>query len=276
MDSGAARRSLTAVKLDYIFTLNFADGAMADKIPRSDEDDAAELSPGFTTLFGRTATLPLERIQTKEQQVAEFLRENILGGAFARGQKLKQAEIARQLDISITPVREALKLLEAEGYVQVLPHRGAVVAPFQMERIDELFQLRLAMEPKLTLAAAKVLSADDMKQLTEIDDLLTRAAGRRELEGTRRAYNFRFHFRLYACADMPQTLHFVRVLWAKYPFDMLGALPNRGRQVADEHEKIMDALRAGDARAAMRAMQAHLETGHRLLKSNYALGAKLT
>jgi DNA-binding GntR family transcriptional regulator len=219
----------------------------------------------------RATASPLERLQTKEQQVAEYLREGILAGEFARGQKLKQAEIAKRLDISITPVREAMKLLEAEGYINVSAHRGAVVAPFQIERVDELFQLRLAMESKLTLAATKLLTARDLDELTAIDATLHRAAGSAKLESTRRGYNYRFHFRLYECADLPQTLHFVRVVWAKYPFDMLGALPNRAEQVASEHDEIMQGLRARDARATMRAMQRHLESGHRLFKANYGL-----
>jgi DNA-binding GntR family transcriptional regulator len=214
---------------------------------------------------------PLERLQTKEQQVAEFLRESILAGVFMRGQKLKQAEIAKRLDISITPVREALKLLEAEGYILVSAHRGAVVAPFQIERVDELYQLRIAMEAKLTLAAAKLLTKGDLDELTAIDGILHEAAARKELESTRRGYNFRFHFRLYERAGLPQTLHFVRIVWAKYPFDMLGALPNRPEQVAREHDKIMQALQARDGRGAMRAMQAHIESGHRLFKANYGL-----
>jgi DNA-binding GntR family transcriptional regulator len=59
------------------------------------------------------------------------------------------------------------------------------------------------------------------------------------------------------------------VVWAKYPFDMLGALPDRGKQVIGEHEAIMEGLRRRDARATMQAMQRHLEFGHRLFKSNY-------
>jgi DNA-binding GntR family transcriptional regulator len=232
-----------------------------------------ELALGSLLEKNRATASPLERLQTKEQQVAEFLRESILGGVFARGQKLKQAEIAKRLDISITPVREALKLLEAEGYIHVLAHRGAVVAPFQIERVDELFQLRLMMEPKLTLTATKLLKDKDLEELSAIDILMNQATHRRDLESTRRAYNFRFHFRLYECADLPQMLHFVRVVWAKYPFDMLGALPNRAEQVAGEHEKIMQALRARDGRAAMRAMQAHIESGQRLFKANYGLNS---
>ena len=229
-------------------------------------------SLGLLRERGATQSSPLERLQTKEQQVAEYLREGILAGEFARGQKLKQAEIAKRLDISITPVREAMKLLEAEGYIHVSAHRGAAVAPFQIERVDELFQLRLAMELKLTLAATKLLTNRDIDDLTAIDAALHEAANHKNLESQQRGLNYRFHFRLYGCADLPQTLHFVRVVWAKYPFDMLGALPNWAEQVASEHDAIMQGLRIRDPRATMRAMQRHLELGHRLFKANYALG----
>ena len=130
----------------------------------------AASGPSVELLREREAVRPplLERLQTKEQQVAEFLREGILAGEFARGQKLKQAAIAKRLDISITPVREAMKLLEAEGYIHVSAHRGAVVAPFQIERVDELFQLRLSMEGRLTLAATTQAATPN----EDIDELI--------------------------------------------------------------------------------------------------------
>ena len=80
--------------------------------------------------------------ETVEHQIAEILREKIIVGVIARGQKLKQAEIARLLGVSITPVREALRLLEAQGYVAVRAHRGAIVAPLVVEGAEELYELR--------------------------------------------------------------------------------------------------------------------------------------
>lgn len=62
--------------------------------------------------------------QTKEERVADYLREGIISGRFPRGSKLKQAEIAGMIGTSITPVREAIKLLEAEGFVLGSSHRG--------------------------------------------------------------------------------------------------------------------------------------------------------
>jgi len=198
------------------------------------------------------------------------LRERIIAGSFARGQRLKQAEIAKQLDISITPVREALRLLEAEGYVRVSSHRGAIVAPLQLDQVDELYGLRLILEGKLTAAAAQRITLADAAALTAIQeeiDLATRRGDRESIRGG----NFRFHFRLYGLAGLPHTLSFVRVLWARYPFDLLGAIHGRPKLVIDEHIAILEALRDRDARRAMRAMQAHVTSGHRQFKATYAL-----
>lgn len=212
----------------------------------------------------------LSPIQTKEQQVAEILREKIFSGVFMRGQKLKQAEIAKMLETSITPVRAALKLLEAQGYVRVAAHRGAVVAPFQISEVNELYNLRLDLEPKLTLAAAKNANAADIRMLSSLNDDLRRAA-QRECRELVRSSNFRFHFRLYELANMPQTLEFVRILWAKYPFDLLGSVPRVPEYAHSEHARIIEALERHDARVAMRAMQSHIELGHRAFKHAYLL-----
>jgi DNA-binding GntR family transcriptional regulator len=208
--------------------------------------------------------------QTKEHQVAEWLRERIIAGGFARGQRLKQADIARQLDISITPVREALRLLEAEGYVRVSSHRGAVVAPFLIDQAEELYNLRINLEGKLTAGASIRLTPAEFESLVLIDTEIRNATRQGNREAIRGG-NFRFHFRLYGLAAMPNTLEFVRVLWAKYPFDLLGAIPGRPQLVLDEHAALIEALRKRDARQAVRAMQAHITSGHRQFKATYAI-----
>jgi DNA-binding GntR family transcriptional regulator len=209
-------------------------------------------------------------IQTKEYQVAELLREKIIAGVVVRGQKLKQAEIAKMLNVSITPVREALRLLEAEGYVRVSSHRGAVVAPFQIEQVDELYDLRMTLEGKLTAAAAKRLTPADLQVLIGLNEDIRAALARNSREEVRGS-NFRFHFRFYEYADLPHTLEFVRVLWAKYPFDLLGAIPGRPVRVLDEHVDLIAALKENDPRKALRAMQSHISSGHRDFKATYAL-----
>jgi DNA-binding GntR family transcriptional regulator len=207
---------------------------------------------------------------TKEQQVAEFLREKILSGFFRRGQKLKQDEIAKLLDISITPVREALKLLEAQGYVVSASHRGAVVSPFHIDKAVELFELRMLLEGRLTRAAAKRIKPADLAALEELKDAIATALqeGNREVL---RAANFRFHFQFYAVADQPQTLDFVRILWAKYPFDLVGIIPGRHARANAEHITFLEALKSGDRRMATQAMLAHIESNWREFNTSYPL-----
>ena len=235
---------------------------------RKQEDAFASVAAPLTQDLGRGWTM--SPVQTKEFQVAELLREKIIAGVIVRGQKLKQAEIAKLLNISITPVREALRLLEAQGYVRVSSHRGAVVAPFQIEQADELFDLRFTLEGKLAAAAATALTQADLDALIELNDEM-RAAAASGARATVRGNNFRFHFRLYERANLPHTLEFVRVLWAKYPFDLLGAIPGRSGRVPDEHADLIRALQEKEPRKAMRAMQTHIASGHRDFRATYAI-----
>jgi DNA-binding GntR family transcriptional regulator len=81
-----------------------------------------------------------------------------------------------------------------------------------------------------------------------------------------RGINYRFHRRLYSIAAMPQTLHFVQILWARYPFDLINAVEGRGQHATAEHDEIMRALVSGDLPAAMLAMRKHIESGYSALK----------
>jgi DNA-binding GntR family transcriptional regulator len=204
--------------------------------------------------------------RTKEEQVADYLRERILSGVYPRGSRLKQAEIAEQLHLSITPVREALKLLEAEGYIGGDSYRGARVAPFDASASGEILQLRLMLETQLVRACAERVTARDITDLRVLADEFALAfkAGDRAIA---RGVNYRFHRRMYDIAVMPQTLHFVQILWARYPFDLINAVQDRGQEAVDEHEDILQALTRGDASAAMLAMRQHIESGWAVLKT---------
>src|SRR5688572_25032141 len=107
------------------------------------------LRRGHRAVLPRPQWRPLEtgsmEYRTKEEQVADHLREAILSGRLARGARLKQAEIAEQLQISITPVREALRLLEAEGYIDSRSYKGATVVPFDIAASVEILNLRILL-----------------------------------------------------------------------------------------------------------------------------------
>jgi DNA-binding GntR family transcriptional regulator len=211
--------------------------------------------------------LPLQPMdfRTKEEQVADFLREGIISGMFPRGSRLKQAEIAEQLQLSITPVREALKLLEAEGYVSGNSYRGASVVPFDASASEEVLELRLLLESRLLRGTADKVTAQDITELRALADEFERAFNVGD-RAAARGVNYRLHRRLYSIAAMPQTLHFVQILWARYPFDLINAVEGRGKDAAKEHDDILRALLDGDASAAMLALRKHIESGWSVLK----------
>jgi DNA-binding GntR family transcriptional regulator len=200
------------------------------------------------------------QFKTKEEQVADYLREAIIAGRIERGARLKQQEIADQLGTSITPVREALKLLEAEGYVAGDSFKGAVVAPFDIEASSEVLALRILLETQLVKGAVQHASSADIAELKIMAGHFEAAFAAGD-NASARAANYRFHHHLFAIARQPQTLHFVQILWARYPFDLINRLKGRVSRAAQEHDDMLAAMIAGDASAAMLATRQHIEAG---------------
>lgn len=198
--------------------------------------------------------------RTKEDQVADFLREEIISGRLARGTRLKQQEIALQLKISITPVREALKLLEAEGYLFSDSYRGATVVPFDIGTSTEILKLRIMLETQLVESAARNLKTENIAELQDLADQFDKAA-REDDSIVARGVNYRFHRRIYDFANLPQTLHFVQVLWARYPFDVINRIGGRASRAADEHAELLRKFIEGDVSGAMLTMRRHIESG---------------
>ena len=199
--------------------------------------------------------------KTKQDQVADIIRERIIAGAYPRGARLKQSEIAAELGVSITPVREALHMLGAEGYVEAVSHKGLIVPPVRMEAAREIFELRVVLERELTARALERMDATTLAALRQSQTVIAALAGGGQRLASR-TENYRFHFRLYELAERPQTLQFIRVLWAKYPFINQERGGRRMKHI-DEHEHILTRIEAGDHAGAVEGMVAHIESGWR-------------
>lgn len=210
--------------------------------------------------------------KTKEEQVADYLREGIIAGRFPRGARLKQQEIASLLSTSITPVREALKLLAAEGYVAGDSYRGAMVAPFDIDATGEVLNLRILLETQLVRAAVEKADAGHIEELRRLEQAFATAIAEGRNEEARAA-NYRFHHRMFEIAQMPQTLNFVQILWARYPFDLINSLSGRVSRAAEEHEELMNAVIRSDSAAAMLATRRHIESGWLELQKSVAAAA---
>lgn len=198
--------------------------------------------------------------RTKQDQVAEILRERIIVGEYPRGRKLKQVELSKELGVSVTPVREALKILEAEGYVVGLSHRGVLIPTLDRRAAREVLELRLLLEGELTRHAIGRVTPQAYNTLREIQNDCVNACVRDDRVAVRRA-NYRFHFTLYGLAQRPRSLRFVRVLWAAYPFTDIDVVPGRSTRMVGEHDSFLAHLGAGETEAAIKAMEAHIRSG---------------
>nr|PZN60475.1 MAG: GntR family transcriptional regulator [Sphaerobacter thermophilus] len=203
--------------------------------------------------------------RTVESEVTDYLRRRILSGAIPGGTRLNQEELAQQLGVSRTPVREALKKLATEGLVTLLPHRGALVSELSLAEIEEMFDIRAVLEG---LAMERATPRVTPEGIARAWDLIRRMDGEpspvRWLE-----LNRELHESLYAYAGMPRLskmVHDMRRNVERYLRIAHGIVGNYGK-AQQEHRAIVSAVEAGDAERAGRLTAEHLrETGRVLVR----------
>ncbi len=191
---------------------------------------------------------------TKRDQIAVELRRMIIAGDFPRGSRIQQDVLATMFKTSITPVREALRLLEAEGVIVAEPHRGVRVADANYDQVKTVYLLRRLLEPYAMRRAARRLSPRDVdlaeRLVTEVEE--SNAAG------DRTALNRRFHFLFYAKCGNAGLAAEIDALWLKFPWDVLQVLDTRPEESSREHREMLAALRSGDGDALASATERHL------------------
>jgi DNA-binding GntR family transcriptional regulator len=209
------------------------------------------------------------RSLTSAERVLHALRELILGGELTPGARLGEVELADRLGVSRTPVREALSRLAAEGIVEIQPNRGARVATWSVAELEGVFDLRSAIEPRLTAYAAPNATPADVE---ELDDLARRMVDvgcpgpARDLDALV-PLNRAFHDRLVVLADHPTlatalagAIHPPIVLRNFHAYD-----PASLQRSLAHHVEIVAALRAGDATWARAVMTAHIHNARTVM-----------
>jgi DNA-binding GntR family transcriptional regulator len=183
---------------------------------------------------------------SKTDMVAAMLREMIVAGQLAPGAPLRQRDLAAQFEVSATPIREALRRLEAEGLVVGDAHRGATVAKPDQGALADNYRIRAALEPLAAQMATERIDAEALADLTEINQTI-RALPEGDL--AYREHNTRFHFAIYQASGSPVLVSLIRMLWQSLP---QRPAPTRSQaESVRQHAEIIEAIRRRDgARAA--------------------------
>jgi DNA-binding GntR family transcriptional regulator len=193
------------------------------------------------------------------QAIARRVRDAIQDGRLGPGVWIRQESLARHLGVSRIPVREALRQLESEGFVTLVPHSGARVARMDLAEHLELYRIREALEPLAIAESAMNLNDDQLAHLRELADGVG-ASVADPLQWL--DYDRRFHLESYAAAPLPRLLHMIEALWnitQQYRRVYLTTLDERDLQlVAYEHALILDALERRDPVDAEMRQRSHI------------------
>jgi len=204
------------------------------------------------------APVPLRGVSMHDG-VAERLRTMVFDGVLASGQWIDEKSLAAAWQVSRTPLREALKVLAAEGLVELIPHRGCRVVEITDADAEALLPVMALLEGRCAYEACRRIDDESLHQLRRLHDELERHAAAGSLEGYYRA-NHQFHSAVQALAGnrwldrvTGDLRRIVRLMRGRQL-----ALPGRIEASLNEHRVLMDAFEQRDATRAERAMHDHL------------------
>jgi len=198
-------------------------------------------------------------IPTKGEAAYVALRDAIRTGTLAAGQRITLRELADSLGMSLTPIREAVQALAAEGLVEQRPNIGTVVATHNPDKVREVYQLRLLLEPVAARLAAEKATDDDLRDIERAYDDLKDAV-ETGMHSRVPALNAVFHRRIYLSAKSSFLIEFIDRLWNGIPFQTI-SLDARVETSHAEHTALLDALMHRDAARCERLMAEHITAG---------------
>jgi DNA-binding GntR family transcriptional regulator len=222
-----------------------------------------------------TLTAPLEPTDrsTLAESVASKLRDRILQGRLVPGSRLRPNHLAPGLGVSVMPVREALRILGAEGLVSFTPRSGARVIEFSEEDIEELYLVRGALEGLAARLAAANMSEEDLHSLREAFDEMLQAQARGDLRSFM-DWDHEFHRRQFQPSGRPRLVEHVLDLWSagRLILPMTARTDHPMSAAILSHQALLDACEQRDPVAAEQITRTHTEqAAERILASRRKL-----
>lgn len=214
----------------------------------------------------RLAPIKLDNYQPLREVVCETLRDAIRNGVLKPGERLMEIQLADELGVSRTPVREAIRKLELEGYVIMMPRRGTYVANYSIRDINEVFEIRTSLESLASGLAAERITEEELERLQRL--LVT--IGEHIEEGDMDkivAADMEFHDILYQASRNSRLVGIIvnlRDQLTRFRTISMG-VEGRLRETLAEHRRMVDAIAQGDVKEAVEAAEYHMEKAEQSL-----------
>lgn len=201
-----------------------------------------------------------QRPPTAQEAVLDEVRRFIATGRLRPGQKIVQDALATQLGVSRVPIREALKILEGEGQISYVAHRGYFVNELTLSDMLEVYRIREILEAEAVTIGVPRMTAEDLDRLEKAERDMRDASNDADLVAMTSA-NRRLHFAIIEACGHPRLVWLIRLLWDAsevYRFVYYNEEDNR-HLVETEHRALVVAARAGDVAAALAVLKEHRE-----------------
>ncbi len=191
--------------------------------------------------------------------VFNHIRENILSGEYKEGEELREIALAKEIGVSRTPVREALRQLELEGLVSIVPNKGAYVTGITLKDVKDIYEMRASLEGLCAVKATKNATEETLNELESIVDLSEFYCAKGKIDKVLELDN-QFHQNIYEAADSKQlrrTLtdfhHYLERMRKTTLTDIDRALKSN-----EEHRAIVNAMKENDAQKASSLASLHI------------------
>jgi DNA-binding GntR family transcriptional regulator len=202
------------------------------------------------------------------EEAAAYVRGLVIAGELRPGSSVRSEAISEALDISTTPAREALQILRLEGFLELMPRRGFIVAPLTGEDIRDLFSAQALIAGELAARAAQNATEAELDELEAVHADLVVAAERRDLVRLEEL-NHAFHRIVNKAAGSPKIAWMLGLITRYVPRDFYSTIPGWPETTLHDHAGLLDGIRQHDGERARALMQAHIESSGVLLAAHF-------
>lgn len=216
--------------------------------------------------MGRLEPIRLDTYQPLREVVFEHIRQAIVGGVFSPGERLMEIQMAEDMGVSRTPVREAFRKLELEGYVVMVPRRGTYVADISIKDIKDVYEIRMALDILAAGLAAERISDEELETMERYLVLIGQYIEEGNMEKIVET-DTAFHDVLYKASRNDRLFAIISNLREQITSLRKRSMdyPGRLASTLEEHKIIVDSISQRDVEKAQQAVRTHLENAEKTL-----------
>ena len=213
----------------------------------------------------------IEEPRLLSEDIADSIKAAIIKGKFKPGEKISEGDLAESMGISRTPLREAFRKLENEGFIEIIPRKGAVVTGISLREVNDLYEIKSTLEGLAARLASANMKDKDIKKLEKINDELKDHIDRNDLEAFYRAHT-KFHEVFVKLSENRRLIRMISNLNDHFKrFGIVSmTLPGQYESAIKQHEGIIRAFKSGDEKVVEEKVRTNVMTGGKVLVGHLA------